>query len=88
MPRSPRANQRVRANLFCGPAATATSHVTAPAGVPLQANGDFRIDDTLTPSPPSSCTTPVLLITNNGATPAATRWFAAGILSNDGDEDD
>ena len=65
-----------------------TSHVTAQAGVPLQANGDFRIDDTLTPAPPSSCTTPVLLITNNGATPAATRWFAAGILSNDGDEDD
>ena len=64
-----------------------TSHVTAQAGVPLQANGDFRIDDTLTPAPPSSCPTPVL-ITNNGATPAATRWFAAGILTNDGDEDD
>ena len=71
--------QNVRAILFCGPAATATSHT---AGVPLAANGDFRIDDTLTPTPPNPCTTPVLLITN-----PAPSWFAAGILANDEDDD-
>jgi hypothetical protein len=43
--------------------------------VPLAANGDFRIDDVLSPWPPNSCTTPVLLIRN-----AVNRnWFAAGI---------
>ncbi len=72
--------QSVRAVLFCGPAATATSHGTAAAGVPLAANGDFRIDDSLTPAPQNPCTTPVLLIVN---TPG--RWFAAGILANDDD---
>jgi hypothetical protein len=50
--------------------------------VPLAANGDFRIDDTLTPTPPNPCTTPVLLITN-----PAPRWFAAGILANDENDD-
>jgi hypothetical protein len=36
------------------------------AGVPLAANGDFKIDDTLVPPPlpRSSCATPVLLIRN------------------------
>src|SRR5207302_5268287 len=76
-------NQNVRAVLFCGPAAAATSHGTAAAGVPLQPNGDFRIDDTLAPPPPASCTTPVLLIMN-----PAGRWFAAGIPANDRDADD
>jgi hypothetical protein len=66
--------QIVRAVLFCGPAATATSHGSSAAGVPLEANGDFTIDDTLTPAVPSECGTPVLLITNT-----AGRWFAAGI---------
>lgn len=75
-------NQFVRAILFCGPAATATQHTTTPAGVALAANGDFRIDDMLTPAPPASCTTPVLLITN-----PAPRWFAAGIPANDEDDD-
>src|SRR5258708_25242075 len=75
--------QSVFAILFCGPAATATAHQSNPQGVALQANGDFRIDDSLTPAPPSSCTTPVLLIVN-----VARRWFAAGILENDGKDDD
>jgi hypothetical protein len=75
--------QSVRAILFCGPAAAATQHTTTPAGVALAANGDFRIDDTLTPPPPASCTTPVLLITN-----PAPRWFAAGILASDEDDGD
>lgn len=49
-------------------------------GVPLEPNGDFLIDDTLSPVP-SVCANPVLLIRNaaNGG------WFAAGIpnLGND-----
>jgi len=72
--------QSVHAILFCGPAATATAHSTPAAGVALAANGDFEIDDTLTPAPPNPCTTPVLLIAN-----PAPRWFAAGILANDED---
>ena len=45
------------------------------ATVPLEPDGDFRIDDVLSPAPPSPCDTPVLLIVNaNGA------WFAAGIV--------
>jgi hypothetical protein len=76
-------NQTVRAVLFCGPAATATSHGTGAAGVPLAANGDFRINDTLAPPPPNPCTSPVLLIVN---TPGG-RWFAAGIPANDRDDD-
>jgi len=74
------AGQSVHAILFCGPAATATSHATPAAGVPLAANGDFVIDDTLSPTPPNPCDTPVLLIAN-----PAPRWFAAGILENDED---
>jgi hypothetical protein len=63
--------QSVRAILFCG----TVSHTTTVTGVPLEADGDFRIDDTLTPPPPSPCNDPVLLIAN-----PAGRWFAAGIL--------
>ncbi len=51
--------QSVHAILFCGPAATATAHATPAAGVALAANGDFRIDDTLSPTPPNPCGTPV-----------------------------
>ena len=60
--------QSVGARLFCG---------TVPHNsvlVPLQANGDFRIDDVLTPLPPNPCDNPVLLIVNAGGS-----WFAAGI---------
>ena len=61
--------QSVGARLFCG---------TVPQNsvlVPLQPNGDFRIDGVLTPLPPSPCDNPVLLIVNAGGA-----WFAAGIL--------
>src|ERR1700730_1183376 len=50
--------QKVLALLFCGtPGANgslgdATTHSTDPAGVALDVNGDFRIDDVLTPAPP------------------------------------
>jgi hypothetical protein len=66
--------QKVHATLFCGPALTATAHSSTAAGVALQPNGDFAIDDFLSPLPPVSCTTPVLLIRNAGGL-----WFAAGI---------
>jgi hypothetical protein len=75
--------QVVRAQLICGAGATQTNHFTAAAGVALAANGDFRIDDTLAPAPPASCASPVLLIVN---VPGG-RWFAAGILANDEEDD-
>jgi len=67
------AKQSVFAPLICEPAAPFVEHSTNPAGVPLDANGDFRIDDTLD-TVPSDCASPVLLIRNTGRV-----WFAAGI---------
>jgi len=66
----------VFATLFCGPAASATASTTTAAGVPLDADGDFVIDDVLSPVPANPCVTPVLLIRNAGGTHG---WFAAGI---------
>lgn len=60
--------QSVGARLFCG---------TMPHNsglVPLQPNGDFRIDGVLTPLPPIPCENPVLLILSAGG-----NWFAAGV---------
>jgi hypothetical protein len=68
------AGQSVHATLFCGAAAAATAHNSNPAGVALAADGDFTIDDFLSPPPPASCETPVLLIRN-----VVGVWFAAGI---------
>jgi len=68
------AGQSVHATLFCGAAAAATAHNSNPAGVALAADGDFTIDDFLSPLPPATCDTPVLLISNVGGV-----WFAAGI---------
>lgn len=65
-------NQQVRAVLFCGPSSAFTAHQSDL--VPLQPNGDFRIDGVLDTLPPSPCDSPVLLIVNAGD-----RWFAAGI---------
>jgi len=68
--------QSVFATLFCGAASSATASSTNLAGVALDSDGDFTIDDVLSPVPPSSCETPVLLIqTTAGSHP----WFAAGI---------
>ena len=69
------ANASVFATLICGATAPFSLHSSNAAGVPLEANGDFRIDDFLSPLPPASCAAPVLLIRNaaNGG------WFAAGI---------
>ena len=68
------ANQSVFATLICEAVAPFVERSTAAVGVPLEPNGDFRIDDTLNPAP-SDCLSPVLLIrsSGNGA------WFAAGI---------
>jgi len=74
------ANQKVFATLICEPAAPFTLHNTSTAGVALEPNGDFRIDDTLVPPPPATCASPVLLIRNTGGV-----WFAAGILNQDDD---
>jgi hypothetical protein len=65
------ANQSVFATLVCEANAPFTEHSTS--AVPLEPNGDFRIDDTLD-SVPASCPSPVLLIRNTGRV-----WFAAGI---------
>src|SRR4051812_36181129 len=66
------ANQSVFATLICEATAPFVEHNTN-FKVRLEANGDFRIDDTLNPVP-SSCPSPVLLIRNGGGV-----WFAAGI---------
>ena len=68
------ANASVFATLFCANDGDA-QHSTSAAGVPLQVNGDFRIQDSLSPAPPDTCSSPVLLIrvTDGGS------WFAAGI---------
>lgn len=75
------ANQSVFASLICGQAAPFTVHSTPTAGVPLDPNGDFRIDDVLAPAPPFECVNPVLLIRNPGGA-----WFAAGIVKRDDDD--
>jgi len=67
------ANQSVFATLICEAAAPFVERNTAVTGVPLEPNGDFRIDDTLNPAP-SECASPVLLIRNTAGV-----WFAAGI---------
>ena len=73
------ANASVFATLICGAAAPFTLHSSNVAGVPLEANGDFRIDDFLSPLPPADCASPVLLIRNV----ANATWFAAGIPKGD-----
>ena len=67
-------NNSVFATLFCANDGN-IQHSSNLAGVPIEVNGDFRIDDTLSPTPPNTCTSPVLLIRTIG--PGS--WFAAGI---------
>jgi hypothetical protein len=69
--------QSVFATLICEAAAPFTERSTNFTGVQLEANGDFRIDDVLTPPPPGDCASPMLLIRN--ADPTSLAWFAAGI---------
>ena len=77
------AGQSVFATLICEPTAPFTEHSTPTAGVKLEANGDFRIDDTLDSVPPE-CASPVLLIRSSGGTHP---WFAAGIPKLGHDDD-
>ena len=65
--------QSVFATLICEAAPPFTLHNTTLTGVPLEQDGDFEIDDVLTPVP-TECASPVLLIRN-----VAGAWFAAGI---------
>jgi hypothetical protein len=65
------AGQSVRARLFCGPG---TGTAFDSELVPLEADGDFRIDGQLSGALPAVCERPVLLIVSAGG-----NWFAAGI---------
>ena len=64
--------QSVHARLFCGGVAHNSGTV------PLEANGDFRIEGVLDPKPSTTtCATPILLIVSGQAPNGS--WFAAGI---------
>ena len=76
------ANQSVFATLICEATAPFVEHNTNVAGVPLSADGDFRIDDVLSLAP-SACASPVLLIRNTAGV-----WFAAGLEQRHDDYDD
>ena len=69
----------VLATLICQPASPFTQSSTSSAGVMLPPNGDFEINDMLSPAPPFACASPMLLILNA----ANLTWFAVGIFSND-----
>ena len=68
------ANANVFATLICEAAPPFVERSSDAAGVPLEPNGDFRINDVLTLAP-VECASPVLLIRNA----ANLGWFAAGI---------
>jgi hypothetical protein len=70
------AGANVFATLICAVPMGFTQHSTNLTGVPLGLDGDFRIDDLLSPAPPADCASPVLLIRNA----ANQGWFAAGIV--------
>jgi hypothetical protein len=59
----------ILATLFCGNVAHDSGAVMP------EPNGDFKIEDVLSPPPPDPCDTPVLLIRNADTG----NWFAAGI---------
>ena len=69
------AGQSVAAQLFCD-----DQSFTSP-GVPLEDNGDFKIEGILSPlTVPSTCETPILLIRSiNLSTGVLGAWFAAGV---------
>jgi hypothetical protein len=67
-------NASVFATLFCANDGN-VQHSSNLAGVKLEVDGDFSINDRLSPASPSTCTSPVLLIRVAGTG----AWFAAGI---------
>jgi hypothetical protein len=74
-------NDSVFATLFCANDGN-IAHISTRTGVALAVDGDFVINDKLSPPPPSTCTSPVLLIrgVDDGG------YFAAGIPKPSGDE--
>ena len=75
--------QSVFATLICEAAAPFTERSTNLTGVPLSPEGNFKINDELSPAPPADCASPMLLIRN---APGGT-WFAVGILKLDSKSD-
>jgi hypothetical protein len=73
-------NASVFATLICEAVAPFDEHSNG-AGVALEPNGDFRIDDVLVPPPPADCASPVLLI--RVVAPPNSPWFAVGIPKQD-----
>jgi hypothetical protein len=71
-------NASVFATLICEASAPFVEHSSI-VSVPLEPNGDFRIDSTLD-SVPLDCASPLLLIRNTSGL-----WFAAGIPKLGGD---
>jgi hypothetical protein len=79
--------QAVFATLICDvpvttPPTPFTPRNTDTAGVVLSPNGDFTIDDVLSPAPPSDCANPMLLIRTAGSG----NWFAVGTLRSGNDD--
>ena len=76
------AGHSVAAQLFCD-----DQSFISPS-VPLEDNGDFKIEGILSPLPvPSTCETPILLIRSiNLATGVLGTWFAAGVPDLDNHE--
>ena len=74
--------QSVFATLICNAAVPFTQFSTTLTGVQLANNGDFEIDDMLSPAPPFDCASPMLLIRTAGSG----NWFAVGILKEGNDD--
>ena len=74
--------QSVFATLICEAAAPFTERSTTLTGVLLADNGDFKIDDMLSPAPPFECASPMLLIRTAGSG----NWFAVGIPRQGNDD--
>jgi hypothetical protein len=68
-------NAHVFATLMCANDGNVQHNTSNTPGVQLAPNGDFVIEEALSPAPPSTCDSPVLLIRNagNGG------WFAAAL---------
>jgi hypothetical protein len=71
-------NAHVFATLMCANDGNVQHNTSNTPGVQLAPNGDFVIAESLSPAPPSTCDSPVLLIRNagNGG------WFAAALPSD------
>ena len=72
---------QVGISLFCGPDPLNRFDTGT---VPLDINGNFKIEGSLSVAPPNPCESPVLLVRNgNGGVLGA--WFAAGVIGDDSD---